>query len=198
MHAPESSERPPRQRTTCLRQTCCIWSNGPFHTDAGLCRQLCGGGFAPHSSCGAFRPEPCISCMPTCQEGLQGLQQLCAGTAAALGLMLLELGGQQQAPPAAGVAEDLPTQAAVVPSPPEGPAGRVLTVRQCMILQRARLWDGRQWAKSTWLKHPRLPPFTRPGQTHKTSTNMTGKTGILLPAETSATVCHRELQRSVR
>ena len=95
-----------------------FWSNGAVHTDARRCRarQLCLWGIGPYSFRDAFPAAP------TCQEGLQGLQQLCTGTAAALGLMLLELGGQQQAPPAAGVAEDLPTQAAVVPRPPEGPA----------------------------------------------------------------------------
>ena len=163
-------------------------------------------GVAPHSSCDACLAEP------TCQEGLQRLQQLCAGTAAALGFVLLELGGQQQAPPAAGVAEDLPTQAAVVPRPPQGPASRVPAVRQCSMLQQAGPWtamrdaaagralDDRQWRTERQHLAEHLPSqnFTRPGQIPETLPDVTGKAGILAPSDDSPKFCCRELPRSLR
>jgi hypothetical protein len=61
---------------------------------------------------------------PTCQEGLQRLQQGGAGAAGARGLGGPELGRQQQPRRAAGAAEDAAAQPAVVPPPGERPAQR--------------------------------------------------------------------------
>lgn len=57
----------------------------------------------------------------TSQEGLQGFQEIGARLAHTLWLLLLELWWQQELMLGAGVAENAPTQTAVVPRPPKRP-----------------------------------------------------------------------------
>jgi hypothetical protein len=57
----------------------------------------------------------------TRKERLERLQQLCAGGAHAVRLLQLELGRQHHAQAAAGVAEDVAAQPAMVPQPRQRP-----------------------------------------------------------------------------
>ena len=63
------------------------------------------------------------------------------------------------------------------------------------MVQQAGLWmvgSGQQTDRHL-AEHLPLPDSTRPCQTHETSPNMTGRTGILAPADNSATVRDRDL-----